>query len=71
MARPSVSNVKSWQVVYSSAEVEVSVGSAVFEQDYWRVVDKKSKKKKYFYGEYAWADSRRFASDLDFGAWAI
>ena len=71
MARPSVQEVRSWQVVYSSPEVEVAVGSARFQNDYWRVVDKKSKKKKYFYGEMAWSDSRRFASDLDFGAWRI
>jgi hypothetical protein len=71
MARPSVSVVKDWQVVYSSAEVEVRVGSAVFQQDYWLVIDKKSKKKKYFYGEQAWGAARRLASDLDFGAWSI
>lgn len=71
MARPSVSVVKDWQVVYSSAEVEVRSGSAVFQQDYWLVIDKKSKKKKYFYGEQAWGSARRLASDLDFGAWSI
>lgn len=71
MARPSVSSVKEWLLVYQSAEVEVRVGSAVFEQDYWQVLDKKSKKRKYFYGEYAWSDARRFASDLDFGALSI
>jgi hypothetical protein len=71
MARPSVSVVKDWQVVYSSAEVEVRVGSAVFQQDYWLVIDKKSKKKKYFYGESAWSSAQRFASDLDFGAWGF
>ena len=71
MARPSVSVVKDWEVVYSSAEVEVRSGSAVFQQDYWLVIDKKSKKKKYFYGEMAWGSARRLASDLDFGAWSI
>jgi len=71
MEKPSVSLVKDWYVVYSSAEVEVGVGSAVFEQDYWYVLDKKSKKRKYFYGESAWSDARRIAADLDFGAWSI
>jgi hypothetical protein len=71
MARPSVKLVRDWQVVYSSAEVEVGVGSAVFHCDYWYVIDKKSKKKKYFYGEMAHSDARRIASDFDFGAWRI
>lgn len=68
MARPSVSSVKEWVLVYRSAEVEVRVGSAVFEQDYWLVIDKKSNKRKYFYGECAWRDARWFASDLDLDA---
>jgi hypothetical protein len=71
MAKPSVKLVRDWQVVYSSAEVEVGVGSAVFQSDYWYVVDKKSKKKKYFYGEMARSNAIRIASDFDFGAWRI
>ena len=71
MGKPSVSVVKNWQVVYSSAEVEVGFGSAVFQSDYWYVIDKAKKKKKYFYGEQAWGSARRLASDLDFGAWSI
>lgn len=71
MRKPSVSQVKNWEVVYDSPEVNVLVGSAEFYQDYWAVFDKKSKKRKYFYGESAWSDARRFAADLDFGAWQI
>ena len=71
MGKPSVSVVKNWQVVYSSAEVEVGVGSAVFQSDYWYVIDKAKKKKKYFYGEMAYSNARRIASDLDFRAWGL
>lgn len=69
MRRPSVSSVKEWEVVYDSGLVRVSVGSAVFEQDYWKVENKHVKKVFYFYGESAWSDARRKASDIDFGAW--
>jgi hypothetical protein len=71
MAKPSVKLVRDWQVVFSSAEVEVGVGSAVFQNDYWYVFDKKAKKKKYFYGEMAHSNARRIASDLDFRAWGL
>jgi hypothetical protein len=71
MAKPSVTKVKNWEVVYDSDLVSVSVGTAEFYQDYWAVTNKATKKKKYYYGEMAWADSRREASDIDFGAWSI
>lgn len=69
MAKPSVSLVKEWEVVYDSDLVELAVGSAEFPEDYWRMTNKETRKVKYFYGEMAWADSRREASDVDFGAW--
>jgi hypothetical protein len=47
------------------------VGTAEFPQDYWMLKNKTTNKKKYFYGETAWADSRREAGDIDFGAWNI
>ena len=68
MGKPSVSLVKEWEVVYDSDLVSVSVGTAVFDEDYWQLLNKATGKKKYFYGETAWSDSRRHASDLDFGA---
>jgi hypothetical protein len=71
MAKPSVSLVKDWYVAYDSDLVQLSVGTAVFDEDYWQLLNKATGKKKYFYGELAWADSRREASDLDFGAWAV
>lgn len=70
MAKPSVSLVKNWEVTYDSDLVELAVGTAVFAEDYWRMTNKETGKKKYFYGETAWSDSRREANDLDFGAWA-
>jgi hypothetical protein len=71
MAKPSVSLVKEWEVVYDSDLVSVSVGTAVFDEDYWLLLNKATGKKKYFYGETAWSDSRRHASDLDFGALSV
>jgi hypothetical protein len=71
MAKPSITKVKSWDVVYDSDLVSVAVGTAEFPQDYWMLKNKATGKKKYFYGEMAWADSRREASDIDFGAWSI
>jgi hypothetical protein len=71
MAKPSVSAVKQWEVVYDSDLVSVSVGTAVFPGDYWVMQNKATNKKKYFYGESAWSNSRREASDIDFGAWSI
>jgi hypothetical protein len=71
MRKPSISTVKEWEVVYDSDLVQLSVGTAVFDEDYWLLLDKATGKKKYFYGETAWSDSRRHASDLDFGAWAL
>ena len=63
MAKPSVSLVKDWYAVYDSELVKVSVGTAVFDQDYWLVLNKATNKKKYYYGELAWANARREASD--------
>lgn len=65
MAKPSVSLVKDWYVAQETDRVQLAVGSAVFDQDYWRLIDKKTKKKKYFYGELAWSDSHREADDLE------
>jgi hypothetical protein len=71
MGKPSVSVVKDWYVAYDSDLVQLAVGTAEFPEDYWRLTNKATGKKKYFYGELAWSDSRREASDLDFGAWAL
>jgi hypothetical protein len=65
MAKPSVSLVKEWEVIYESDEVRLEVGTAVFAEDYWKVIPAGGKP-KYFYGESAWSDSRRIAGDIDF-----
>lgn len=70
MAKPSISAVKDWEVAYDSDLVRVEVGTAVFDEDYWKVIPS-SGKPKYFYGETAWSDARRLASDIDFGAWVL
>ena len=38
MAKPSVSLVKEWEVIYESDEVRLEVGTAVFAEDYWKVI---------------------------------
>lgn len=68
MAKPSVTAVKEWEEVFSSDLVRVEVGTAEFPEDYWKVIPAGGKP-KYFYGESAWSDARRMASDLDFQAW--
>ena len=68
MAKPSVTKVKDWYVCYDSDTVEVAVGTAVFDNDYWKVVNKVTGKKKYFYGESAWSDSRREANDIEWAS---
>lgn len=65
LSKPSVNAVSEWEVVFESELVRVEVGTAEFPEDYWKVIPAKGKP-KYFYGELAWSDSRRFASDLDF-----
>jgi hypothetical protein len=67
MAKPSVSLVKEWKVVYESDEVRVEAGTAVFREDYYKVIPT-SGRSKLFYGESAWSDAQRMASDLDFQA---
>jgi hypothetical protein len=65
MPKPAVSLVSDWELVFESDLVRVEVGTAEFPEDYWKVTPA-GERPKYFYGESAWSDSRRFASDLDF-----
>jgi hypothetical protein len=64
MAKPSVSMVKEWTIVYDSDLVVVETGTAVFSEDYWKVT-LEGQRPKYFYGESAWSDAQRMASDVD------
>ena len=42
-----------------------------FTGDFWLVKDLTTNKSKFFFGETAWSDARRFAGDIDFSAvWA-
>lgn len=68
MSKPSIKLVKNWDVVYDSDLVQLATGSAEFYEDYWRLINKSNRKTSYYYGETAWQDSRRDASDLDFKA---
>lgn len=67
MAKPSVSAVAEWVEHYRSETVLVESGTAQFDDDYWRVTAV-GKRPKYFYGETAWQDASRYASDLDWQA---
>jgi hypothetical protein len=64
MAKPSVSMVKEWTIAYDSDLVVVENGTAVFSEDYWKVT-LEGQRPKYFYGESAWSDAQRMASDVD------
>ena len=69
MARkPSVSLVSSWDITHIGEGSTIMNGTAVFEDDYAKVINTKTKKVTYFYGETAWSDAQRLASDLDFKA---
>jgi hypothetical protein len=56
--------VKEWTIVYDSDLVVVENGTAVFSEDYWKVT-LEGQRPKYFYGESAWSDAQRMASDVD------
>ena len=64
MAKPSVSLVKEWEVSDETEHFCMYVGTAVFEDDYFKVVTS-DKKTKLFYGEMAWADAQRYAYDYE------
>lgn len=67
MSKPSISAVQEWIEHYRSETVLVESGTAQFDDDYWRVTAV-GKRPKYFYGETAWQDASRYASDLDWQA---
>jgi len=65
MSKPSIKQVAQWFTVYDSDYVLVQKGTVHFEDDYWMVQDRSSNKKRYLYGESAWSDAARLASDID------
>lgn len=64
MAKPSIALVKAWEITDQTEYVQLAAGTAVYDYDYWRVTPRDGRP-KYFYGETAWADSRRYADDLE------
>lgn len=76
MAKPSITTVKNWYPVYHSELVKVEHGTVEyqgFEADYYRVTPAKPTgvRTKAFFGETAWSDAQRYASDVDFQAWGF
>lgn len=63
--KPSVTTVTDWTLVRENETARIEVGTAVFEDDYWKVTPNTGKP-TYFYGETAWMDAERYASDLEF-----
>ena len=67
-----VADIRLAQVTGTSRYEVVAVGTPnSFDAEVWRVTDAKSGKAKVFWGETAWSDARRYASDFDFAAWGI
>lgn len=66
--KPKVSEVKEWLTLYSSEKVVVQ--EADIDSAFRRVIPS-GMKPKYFWGETAWSDSARYASDFDFQAWEV
>ena len=64
MAKPSVSLVKEWDIIEQNDVIQIAAGTAVFDYDYYRVTPIKGRA-KYFYGEMAYQDAYRIASDLE------
>jgi hypothetical protein len=62
--KPSASQVKNWVEEESLSNPSSTVYSADTEEDFYKVIG--GGKTKYFYGETAWQDAERFASDIYF-----
>ena len=66
--KPAVSQVKEWIenefIGNSVAKVYFASASSCLDDDFYKVVG--GKKTKYFYGETAWQDAQRLASDIYF-----
>jgi hypothetical protein len=64
MSKPTVSQVKKWIENEFISNSVAKVYVADINDDFFKVVG--GKKAKYFYGETAWQDAQRFASDIYF-----
>lgn len=72
--KPKVSDVAAWHLIYTSPKVTVEraerLKSGTGWLEFYRVTVF-GQRPKYFFGESAWMDARRLASDHDFNAWSI
>jgi len=64
--RPTVSSIKDWDILFDSPAVKVERARGSWE--FYRVRPT-GLRPKYFFGESAWSDAERLASDYDFQAW--
>lgn len=64
MSKPKVSEVKSWVQNEFISNSSATVLVADINDDFFKVVG--GGKVKYFFGETAWSDAERFASDIYF-----
>jgi hypothetical protein len=62
--KPSVSQVKKWEENEFIGNSVAKVFVADIDEDFYKVVG--GGKTKYFYGETAWQDAQRLASDIYF-----
>jgi len=64
--RPKVSEVKDWYELFQSEKVGVHTAIDPL-CDFYKVTAA-GQRPKYFFGETAWMDAQRHASDIDFSA---
>lgn len=65
LAKPKVSEVKNWIFQSDDSTLHAAVLTADIDDFFFKVVPLfKGAKTKYFYGETAWQDARRYANDL-------
>ena len=65
LVKPKVSEVKEWILMVDNSNPIAKVYYADIDDAFIKVIPKmKSYKVKYFYGENAWSDSRRYAGDI-------
>ncbi len=65
LSKPKVSDVKHWDIVMELSNSIANVYTADIDDFFFKVTGK-GVKTKYFYGETAWQDSQRYASDAYF-----
>jgi len=65
VSKPKVSEVKSWYLMKDDSNECAALYYSDIDDAFIMVLPlRKGYKKKYFYGETAWMDSRRYANDI-------